>query len=162
MLFYLLVLALLCLFWVLLSGFFTPFLLSAGLACALVVTWLVRRMHKASGHDEAPLSLRWGPMLSYLPWLLLEVIKSGWDVSLRILSPGAPRVSPTLKHFEPLQKTELGLAIHANSITLTPGTICIEVEPGHFYVHAVSREGAEALPGSEMDRRVRAIEGGQA
>ncbi len=161
MLFYLLVLALLCLFWVLLSGFFTPFLLGAGLGCALVVTWLARRMHKASGHDEAPLNLRWGAMLSYLPWLLLEVVKSGWDVSLRILSPGAPRISPTLKHFEPSQTSELGLAIHANSITLTPGTICIEAEPGHFYVHAVSQEGAEALPGSEMDRRVRAIEGEQ-
>lgn len=162
MLFYLIVLGLLYLFWVLLSGFFTPFLLGAGLGCALAITWLVRRMNKASEHDEAPVSLRWWALLAYMPWLLLEVIKSGWDVSLRILSPGAPRISPTLKHFEPSQTSELGLAIHANSITLTPGTICIEAEPGHFYVHAVSQEGAEALPGSEMDRRVRAIEGGQA
>jgi hypothetical protein len=54
-------------------------------------------------------------------------------------------ISPTLVRFRPSQKTELGLVIHANSITLTPGTIAVEVEPDEFLVHALTREGAAGL-----------------
>jgi multicomponent Na+:H+ antiporter subunit E len=67
-------------------------------------------------------------------------------------------IPPTLARFAPLQATELGLVIHANSITLTPGTISVEVEPGHFLVHALTREAAAGLAGSEMDRRCAALE----
>ncbi|MDW8260284.1 MAG: Na+/H+ antiporter subunit E [Gammaproteobacteria bacterium] len=50
--------------------------------------------------------------------------------------------------------------IHANSITLTPGTIAIEVEPGRMLVHAISADAAAALAGGAMDRRCRDLEGG--
>jgi multicomponent Na+:H+ antiporter subunit E len=49
--------------------------------------------------------------------------------------------------------------IHANSITLTPGTIAIEVAPDEFLVHALTREGADGLARSEMDRRCTRLEG---
>ena len=52
----------------------------------------------------------------------------------------------------------MGLVIHANSITLTPGTIAVEAERGRFLVHALTREGAAGLAGSEMDRRCTALE----
>lgn len=69
-----------------------------------------------------------------------------------MLDPKLP-ISPTLKRFQPTQQSELGIVIHANSITLTPGTISVEVQRGEFLVHALTREGAEGLAGSEMDRR---------
>ena len=75
----------------------------------------------------------------------------------RVLYPRLP-ISPTLKEFVPSQRTESGLAIHANSITLTPGTICIEAEPGRFLVHALTAENAADLEGSEMDRRCAELE----
>ena len=57
------------------------------------------------------------------------------------------------------QKTDLGIVTFANSITLTPGTISIDVEEdGHILVHALSREGAEAFADGEMDRRVTELE----
>jgi multicomponent Na+:H+ antiporter subunit E len=60
------------------------------------------------------------------------------------------------------QKTDLGLVIFANSITLTPGTISIDVEPdGQILVHAISREGTEGLEGGDMDRRVTVLEAGK-
>jgi multicomponent Na+:H+ antiporter subunit E len=49
--------------------------------------------------------------------------------------------------------------IHANSITLTPGTITIEADDEGFLVHALTRAGADGLAGSEMDRRVTRMEG---
>lgn len=143
-------------FWLLLSGLFTPFLLAAGAGCALAVLAFARRMDviDREGH---PLHLGWRALFSYWPWLIKEIAKSSWDVSCRILDPRLP-ISPTLARFRPLQKSELGLVIHANSITLTPGTVAVEVEAGEFLVHALTREGAAGLAGSEMDRRVAALE----
>ncbi len=143
-------------FWLLLSGMFTPFLIAAGVGSALAVTLFCRRMDVID-QESYPVHLAWRAVLSYWPWLLKEIAKSGWDVSKRILDPRLP-ISPTLVEFTPTQRTELGLVIHANSITLTPGTISIEVGPGRFLVHALTQAGADGLAGSEMDRRCSDLE----
>lgn len=146
----------LCAFWLLLSGTFTAFLLTAGAGSALAVLVFARRMDviDREGH---PIHLGWRALASYWPWLLWEIVKSSWDVSRRILDPRLP-ISPSLARFRPSQKSELGLVIHANSITLTPGTVAVEVGPDEFLVHALTREAAAGLAGSEMDRRVAALE----
>lgn len=144
------------LFWLLLSGFFTAFLLSAGAGSALAVVWFARRMDvvDAEGH---PIHL--GPKaIFYWPWLIKEIIKSAWDVSKIILHPKLP-ISPTLVRFKPTQKTAVGLVLHANSITLTPGTITIEAQAKEFLVHGLTHSGAQGVVDSEMDRRVTAGEG---
>lgn len=151
--------AVLYIFWILLSGYFTPFLLAVGAACALAVLLFSRRMGIID-RESYPLHLSWRAMISYWPWLLNEIAKSAWDVTKRILHPQLP-ISPTLVRFAPSQKTELGLVIHANSITLTPGTISVEVGKDEFLVHALTAEGGASLADSEMDRRVRALESGR-
>lgn len=146
----------LCLFWLLLSGFFTAFLLAAGIGSALAVVWFARRMDVVD-REGHPIHL--GPMaLIYWPWLLKEIVKSAWDVSKIILDPKLP-ISPTLVRFKPTQTSDVGLVIHAQSITLTPGTITIEAGPQEFLVHGLTCAGAEGVIGSEMDRRVSACEG---
>ncbi|WP_313952537.1 Na+/H+ antiporter subunit E [Accumulibacter sp.] len=144
-------------FWLLLSGFYTPFLISAGAVGALCVLLFAHRMDviDREGH---PAHLGWRALFTYWPWLLKEIVVSAWDVSRRILDPRLP-ISPTLVRFQPSQTSELGLVIHANSITLTPGTITVEVERSEMLVHALSAEGAASLAGSEMDRRVTRLEG---
>ena len=145
------------LFWLLLSGMFTPFLVAAGAGSAFVVMLFARRMDLVD-HEGHPIHLAWWALFSYWPWLAWEIVKSGWDVMKRILHPQLP-ITPTLVEFAPSQQTEMGLVIHANSITLTPGTIAVEVEPGRFLVHALTREGAAGLLSGEMDRRVTRFEG---
>jgi multicomponent Na+:H+ antiporter subunit E len=146
----------LCLFWLLLSGLFTPFLLAAGVGSALAVVWASRRMGlvDAEGHP-VQLVLRAG---LYWLWLLKEIAKSAWLVSKLIIDPRLP-ISPTLVRFKPLQRTDVGLVIHANSITLTPGTIAIEAEADEFLVHGITRDSAQGVIDSDMDRRVAALEG---
>ena len=143
-------------FWLLLSGMYTPFLMLSGLGSAVVVTMIARRMDLVD-HEGHPIELGWRPFLSYWPWLVKEIWFSGWDVTKRILSRQIP-ISPTIVEFTPTQRTDLGLVIHANSITLTPGTISLEVQPGRFLIHALTREGAAGLEGSEMDRRCTELE----
>lgn len=149
-------LAVLGAFWLLLSGLFTPFLLTAGAACTLGVFYLTRRMDLLD-REGFPIHLAWRALFWYWPWLAREILKAGWDVTKRILDPRLP-ISPTLAEVQPSQRTDLGLTIHANSITLTPGTLCVEVSPGRFLVHALTQEGAAALANSEMDRRCAVLE----
>ncbi len=144
-------------FWLLLSGIFEPFLVGAGLACAIAVAALARRMDVID-HEGQPLHLAPRAFLSYWPWLAKEIVKSGWDVSRRVLDPRLP-ISPTVVRVEPSQRTVVGLATHANSITLTPGTVTMDASRKQFLVHALTVEGAAGVTGGEMDARVTRFEG---
>lgn len=138
-------------FWLLLSGIYTPFLVLAGLGASIAVALLARRM-EITDREGHPIHLALAA-LAYWPWLLKEIVKSGWQVSRIILDPRLP-ISPTLVRFKPSQKTTVALATHANSITLTPGTITVEADSEEFLVHALTREGAASVAGGEIDRRV--------
>jgi multicomponent Na+:H+ antiporter subunit E len=143
-------------FWLLLSGFFTPFLIAAGIGSALAVVAFGWRM-RVVDHEGHPVHL--GPRaLTYWPWLFKEIVKSALDVSRIILHPRLP-ISPVLVKVKPSQKTTVGVVTYANSITLTPGTVSIEVSQDEILVHALTREGAEGLASGDMDRRVSQFEG---
>lgn len=144
-------------FWLLLSGLYTPFLVLSGLGCSIAVAALGWRMGAADPEGH-PIHLT-AAALTYWPWLIKEIAVSGWHVARIILDPRLP-ISPALVRFTPLQKSTVGLVTHANSITLTPGTITVEAGHGTFLVHALTRAGAEGLAGGEMDRRVSRFEGG--
>lgn len=130
--------------------------MSAGVASALMVTWFARRMNVV---DDEGHPVQLGPRaLLYWVWLFKEIVLSAWSVSKIIMHPKLP-ISPTLVRFKPTQKTDVGLVLHANSITLTPGTIAIEANAHEFFVHGITRASAHGVIDSEMDRRVTACEG---
>ena len=146
----------LAILWLLLSGHFDPLLLSLGLlSCALVV-YIAHRMDviDREGHP-IHLGLR---ALTYYPWLMWEIVKANIDVAKIILSRNPP-ISPVMIRLDADQKTELGHVCYANSITLTPGTITVDVVDGKLDVHALTREAAEELERGEMNRRCVAFEG---
>jgi len=143
-------------FWILLSGYFEPFLLTAGAGSALAVVLLARRM-KIIDREGHPIQMIAAAVL-YWPWLLKEIAKSAWDVSKIILDPRLP-ISPVLVRFKPSQKSQVGLAAHANSITLTPGTITVEATQDEFLVHGLTRGSGAGVIDSDMDRRVTRVEG---
>lgn len=145
--------------WLLWSGHYTierTLVLVLGIVSCLAVVGIVRRMRivDSEGH---PIHLA-GRAILYVPSLLLAIFRSNIDVALRILNPRLP-VSPTLIRTRATQKTALGKVIYANSITLTPGTVSVDVQDDVVLVHALSRESAEELADGGMDRRVTALEG---
>jgi hypothetical protein len=73
---------------------------------------------------------------TYVPWLWWEIAKSAWAVTKIILHPRLP-ISPTMTKVVASQKTAVGIATYANSITLTPGTITTGVK-GHVLTVAIS------------------------
>lgn len=143
-------------FWLAMSGIYTPFLVLAGLGAAIAVAALASRMELADAEGyPARFTVA---VVTYWPWLLKEMLVSGWRVARIIVDPRLP-ISPVLARFRPSQRTTVGIATHANSITLTPGTITVEARAEEFLVHALTREAARGLEGSQMDRRVRRLEG---
>lgn len=142
--------------WLLLSGLFYPHLLAFGLISVALVVWIALRMDVVD-QEGHPVHLRAKPLAGYWLWLLKEIVKSNLDVSRRILHPRLP-ISPTVVRLKCSQRTDLGRVIYANSLTLTPGTVSINVEDGCIEAHALTREGAESLKRGEMDARVSELE----
>ena len=142
--------------WLLLSGHYEPLVITFGVvSCALVVV-ISTRMDVADREGQ-PIHLTWNALV-YWPWLIWQIVLANIDVARRVLSPSLP-VSPTLIRVRASQKSDLGKVIYANSITLTPGTISMDVTGDEILVHALTREAAQSLEEGEMDRRVTIMAG---
>ena len=137
--------------WVLLSGHFDTLLITLGVASSLVTVFLALRM-EVLDHESHPLHLsRQLPRFGL--FLLREVILANLDVVRRILTPGKS-YSPQLRQFPLPQQTELGQVIYANAITLTPGTVTVQLNTDSILIHALSREAAEDLQTGRMAQAI--------
>lgn len=141
--------------WLLLSGHYTPLLLLLGVVSTLLVVFLAIRADLID-REIQPVLIK-PTVLFYWAWLGREIIKSNIDVARRILSPGMP-ISPTIFTVRADQKTELGRVTYANSITLVPGTVTVDVNEDVLTVHALTQEMAADLKRGEMNRRVCNVE----
>ncbi len=140
--------------WLLWSGHYTlehTLVLAIGiLSCAFVV-YLAGRL---SIVDEEGYSIHliWSLAL-YIPWLIWAIIKANIDVAKRILNPRLP-IAPRIVRVTGTQKTDLCRVIFANSITLTPGTVSLDLDEEDIVVHALTKEAADDVQSGDMDRRV--------
>lgn len=142
--------------WLLLSGLFKPLLIGLAVLSVGLTVWLTARMGVLD-RDTHPVFAAFR-YLPYWPWLLVEMVKSSIDVARRVLSPSMP-ISPTLFEVRGSQRTAVGKVVYANSITLTPGTVTLDIDGDRLQVHALSRDTVEYLLSGEMDRRVTRAEG---
>ena len=141
--------------WLLLSGHFNATLITYGvLSCAGVVALMAHL--EILDHEALPAHLGFRLFL-YIPWLLKEVVLSNFAVAKVILTPGLP-IHPRILRIKASQKTQVGQVMYANSITLTPGTVTLDVRNGYFIVHALTLDSAEGLLSGEMDRRAAHLE----
>jgi len=171
--------------WLLWSGHFELDLLIYGLISCLIVVAIIRRL-RVLDRESLPVYLGLRPFLSYVPWMVWEVVKANVSVAKIILHPGLP-IDPELVRVPADQRTALAQVIYANSITLTPGTISMDVRThrrmeeardrredvdstddparsgwaiihGSILVHALTSEAADEVVRGEMGRRVSRLE----
>jgi multicomponent Na+:H+ antiporter subunit E len=143
-------------FWLALSGHYTPWLIAIGILSSAAVALAANRMGIADSEGFPIRLLARAP--AYWPWLVKEIALSAVSVVRMILSPALP-VSPTMTAVRAGQRTGAGIATYANSITLTPGTITVGVSGDDLTVHALARDGALDLESGRMDRQVTQFEG---
>lgn len=142
--------------WLLWSGIYEPLFLALGaLSCVMVVV-LARR---TGFFDQEVYSLGLGPRWpSYWAWLLKEIVKTNFQVA-RIILRRDLAVSPTIVTVDASDLTPVCQATLANAITLTPGTLTLDIEDGVIEVHCLTAEVAGELGDGEMLRRARALQG---
>ena len=141
--------------WLLLSGHYTPLMLLLGGLSTLLVVFLALRADLID-RETHPVLLKPSILLYWL-WLAREIIKSNLDVARRILTPGLP-ISPNVFTVRATQQSDLGRVTYANSITLVPGTVAMDVDEDVITVHALTQEAAADLKCGEMNRRVCHVE----
>ena len=142
-------------FWLLMSGIYTPLILFLGFVSVVFVLYLIRRMD-ALDEDVFEFKLKI-KHFSYWSWLAKEIFKANIDVSKVILSPKM-KLSPRMVRVPLSQSTELATVIYANSITLTPGTVSVEIEGKEIIVHTLTQELMDGLIEGDMDKRVNYLE----
>ncbi len=143
--------------WLAWSGVYEPLLLGLGLGSCLFVAWIVSRL-QGDDHETTPIPVFLRCVL-YVPWLLGEVVKSNLHVA-RVILFSPKEVRPRLLRVDCTQESDFAQVLYANSITLTPGTISLDVRDGHILVHALTQDTAEGLLDGSMDAKCTWVERG--
>jgi multicomponent Na+:H+ antiporter subunit E len=110
--------------------------------------------------EGAPAQLGIRPFTHFAPWLMWEIIKSNVEVTKIVLSPKL-NLRRNMIEVSADQKSQIGKVILANSITLTPGTVSVNLKDDRIVVHALSFEGGEEDLSGEMSDRVCKLERNQ-
>ncbi len=104
-----------------------------GLASSFVISIFTYKMFSRVGYRSAsPMVLFY--LLKYLGVFLLALIRSNLNVARIVLSPKLP-INPGIVEFESRLQSDFAKMILANSITLTPGTLSVDVVENRFYIH---------------------------
>ena len=144
--------------WLLLSGYFdVPLLLAFGVASVVVSAWLAHRAGVMDG-DSVPTGLLPGIFIYWI-WLAGEIGKANLIVMRQALAV-EPKLSPKMFLVPLPPKTTVGQATFANSITLTPGTVSIDLRENGILVHGLTEELCDVAAITDMGERVAACERG--
>lgn len=142
-------------FWLLNSGHYSYLILSLGFGSIVLILVLTHKMDVID-HESQPLHLS-PNIFGYLPWLFKEIVYDNVTVVKHIWLK-EKSISPMLTTLKVSQQTDMGKVIYANSITLTPGTVAIDLVDDEIIVHALLKKHIESLESGEMDRRVTKLE----
>ena len=140
--------------WLLWSGLFKPLLLGLGVVSCVLTLYVVRRMGYLD-RDTFAFHYKLG-LLGYWAWLAREIVSSSLEVA-RVVLRRDLKIDPKVVSLDATDLDRLDQALLGNSITLTPGTLTLDVHEGRLLVHALTPEGAAALHAGEMQRRVKAL-----
>lgn len=139
-------------FWLVISGSFRPFDLALGALLAFGIGWWADKV-LWSGEPE-PLAPRvWLRLPRYLVYLIKEIVVAALYVAERVLDPRlgiAPLMHTHRVHFN----SDTARVAFANSITLTPGTLTVDVEGDTFIIHCLNASFSDGISSGDMERRV--------
>lgn len=131
-------------FWLLLSGHYDLFHISMGVVSSIVIIVLNLRLRKyyfftnevfKTSPITTPLNY-FRFVILYIPWLIWQIVVASLQVAYVVLHPKMP-IDPALLTFRTKLPTMGSKVILGNSITLTPGTITIQISGDEFLVHAL-------------------------
>lgn len=146
----------LMLFWIAMSGFLDAIHLSLGVLSVtgvLMFNYQLKK-HRFYGDDMDNLdNFRLFRFVYYFFWLIYQVILSGFHVLGIIMRPSMPTEIAIVKFRVDLPSSHAKMIL-GNSITLTPGTLTIDIQDDLFIIHALDSSSYKGLQNDEMPREV--------
>jgi multicomponent Na+:H+ antiporter subunit E len=132
--------------WWVLSGRFDLLHFGTGVLAALVIAADVKRIQDRT---------RFRPLrfLLFLPWLFVQIVISNLRVARMVLDPRMP-IAPAFIRQAPGVVGERALTTLGCSVTLTPGTLTVDVTKEEIFVHALDRKSARDTRAGLVARRV--------
>jgi multicomponent Na+:H+ antiporter subunit E len=128
--------------WLLLFWSLEPAVLIAGVIAGVIVATLLLEIHPDALHKSLD-PRRWFWLALYLPYFLYYCIRANLDVALRVIHPDVP-IRPGIVKVTTTLDGEMARTFLANSITLTPGTLTVDVDGHDLYVHWISIDTDDA------------------
>ncbi|MYC32558.1 MAG: hypothetical protein F4X64_05210 [Chloroflexi bacterium] len=147
--------------WVGLSGTLKGEFLTGGIISVVVVLFVKEAIFHPSnllGFERPPARFSWlvGTMFRlaiYFPLLLWEIAVANVHVARLVLDPRMP-INPSLVEFESPLRTEASNALLANSITLTPGTVTVDMSAHRFIIHCISEASRQGIQDGALLKHV--------
>ena len=137
--------------WLVLSGRYDLFHVVTGFIVACGVAWLNTGFPHSAFHH-----FPWVRTVLYVPWLFLRVVQSSLHLAKLIISPSLP-IKPRLISYRSHLRHQGAMVLLGNSVTLTPGTITVEVNGSHLLVHAIDEAAGEDLTSGQMEKKIAAV-----
>lgn len=143
-------------FWVVLSGFFDAMHIGFGAVSALIVLITfnsIRTVHFFEDQRDSITSVRFHKFIAFVPWLMIEIVKSAIQVAGMIVHPRID-IEPSMVTFRVNLPSAHAKMVLGNSITLTPGTLTVDIKGDQFIVHALSPKTYAGIVNDSLPRKV--------
>ncbi len=146
-------------FWCLLSGKWDAFHFGSGVLSCLAVAWISAKAHSSLGTTGLKvLPGRIFRFLLYLIWLTQRILMAAWHIACVVLDPKLP-LNPKLSRHKSILSGDKNLTIFGTSITLTPGTITVDIQNGEVLVHELDSDSAGDITSYAMENEIAKIKG---
>lgn len=151
--------------WLLLSGHYDFFHIAMGVVCCFFVVVLHVRLRRYYFYQDEmeevasrmkenyPVAIRFGRLLFYIPWLVWQIAVASFQVAAVVLNPKMP-IDPALVKFKTRLPNTSSKVILGNSITLTPGTITVQIKDDEFLVHSLMEKSASGITDGSLPGEV--------
>ncbi len=143
-------------FWLVLTGSVKPFDLAVGLFLSALLGWWAAVALWPTDDDPSLTPTRALRFALYIPWLLKEIVVAAIGVAEIVLNPRMPVDPLVIVYHSPVHSAVSRVAF-ANSITLTPGTLTVDVDGSNYTVHCLNEGFAVGVEGGGMDRRIHRV-----
>lgn len=150
---------LLFLLWLMFNERISVDVIIAGVLVVALLSYLLKKLGLWSMQNDMQVVSRIPAMIGFVIRLVYEVFKANIHMVALVLSPNPnERIKPKiLKHKNPI-KTDAGRVALANSITLTPGTVTVDVGDDYVYVHAIDEYAEQGLENSVLQMKIEGME----
>jgi multicomponent Na+:H+ antiporter subunit E len=130
--------------------------LVVGVLVAIAATLLVRPKRRAMSARSVPGAFL--ALLEYIFILAVDVIRNGLQVARIVLTPSLP-IKPGIIAIPSLCSTEMGTALSAHAITVSPGELVVEIsEDGTMYTHTLDATDSEKKSAEAQQMRVNLLQ----